>query len=142
MRNGDGPDDAHGSDEPRILVVDDDDALRQSVVRTLEKRGYGALGAASATEARALMREISFELALCDIRMPGENGLELTKALHESNPQLAIVMMSGLDDPMMARVSLDNGACGYLVKPFADNELLIAAEAALHRRRQDEQLRA
>ena len=122
-------------DPPRILIVDDDEDLRGFATAVLEGEGLATHAAADATEARELIQKESFALVLCDLRMPGESGLELLAALHEVDPELAVVMVSGMDDPMLARVAFDQGACGYLVKPFGKNELLIAVESGLRQRR-------
>jgi len=142
MPNPNGPKLGGDGDPPQILIVDDDEDLRGFAAEVLGGEGLATLTAASAAEARDLIDRQSFALVLCDMRMPGESGLELLAALREADPELAVVMISGLDDPMLARVAFDRGACGYLVKPFRKNELLIAVEAGLHRRREEAHQRA
>ena len=71
---------------------------------------------------------------LCDIRMPGESGIDLLTELTADFPDVAVVMTTGVDDPHIADVAFGIGAFGYMVKPFDTNELLISLASALHRR--------
>jgi diguanylate cyclase (GGDEF)-like protein len=118
----------------RVLVVDDEDTLRRLTRRHLEKAGYECEDAPDAAAARVLLAEQSFEVVLCDVRMPGESGLELIKHITESYPDTSTVMISGLDDTGTAEQALEHGAVGYVVKPFERNELLINVANALNRR--------
>jgi putative two-component system response regulator len=118
-----------------VLVVDDDSGIRTMIVRILERAGYECTEAPDAMSARARARENLFELVTCDIRMPGGSGLGLVRDLRESDPDVAIVMVSGMDDPDTAEIASDLGAYGYVVKPFGPNQMLIAASNALRRRR-------
>ncbi|MEY2423259.1 MAG: cyclic di-GMP phosphodiesterase [Acidimicrobiaceae bacterium] len=119
----------------RVLLVDDDDAFRTSLARTLMAHGYECLEAASSAEARVVLSaEQNVVAVLCDIKMPGESGMELLRELTADAPDLAIVMMTGVDDPDVAEVAFEFGAFGYLIKPFDTNELLICLGSALKRR--------
>jgi diguanylate cyclase (GGDEF)-like protein len=118
----------------RVLVVDDEDALRRHTRRHLEKAGYVCEDAPDAAVARRLLAASSFEVVLCDVRMPGESGLELIQHITEAYPDTSTVMISGLDDTQTAERALELGAVGYVVKPFERNELLINVTNALNRR--------
>jgi putative two-component system response regulator len=120
---------------PTVLVVDDDDRFRATLVRMLAGAGYECAEAATAEHARAqLARADGFAVLLCDVRMPGESGIELVRDVTAELPELAVVMVTGSDDPETARLAFDSGAYGYLVKPFTPNELLVSLAGALSRR--------
>jgi diguanylate cyclase (GGDEF)-like protein len=118
----------------RVLVVDDEDTLRRLTRRHLEKAGYECADAPDAAAAREVLASRSFEVVLCDVRMPGESGLDLIRHITESYPDTSTVMISGLDDTETAEQALELGAVGYVVKPFERNELLINVANALNRR--------
>ena len=108
-----------------VLIVDDEGLVRESLTRILERGGYRCVSAADASSAREMLREESFDLILCDIRMPGLSGTELLEQIAAELPDTATVMVTGTDDPEVARHALALGAYGYIVKPFRPNELLI-----------------
>lgn len=124
-----------GTSPTKILIVDDDDAFRRGLARILSGDGYDCMEASSTSEARDRLRaEAGIAAALCDIRMPGESGIELLKGLASDFPDVAVVMITGLDDPETAEVALEIGAYGYVVKPFDRNEIRINLASALKRR--------
>ena len=116
-----------------ILVTDDRPEVLRLVDRTLGKR-YRCEFASSVAEAREKLTESEFELALCDIQMPGESGLVLIEEIAKRHPDTAIVLITGVDDPDIAKRAFRLGAHGYLVKPFWPGQLLITAMNALRRR--------
>jgi diguanylate cyclase (GGDEF)-like protein len=118
----------------RVLVVDDEDLLRRHTQRHLQRSGYTCDAAADAAEARVLLARESYEVVLCDVRMPGESGLDLIDHITTAHPDTSTVMISGVDDTETAERALRLGAVGYVVKPFERNELLINISNALHRR--------
>ena len=123
----------HRSD--RILIVDDDDIIRGLVFRWLTDHGYACRSAANGEEALGLLRESEFSLLVSDIVMPGMSGLELLKVVREQFPDMAVIMASSLDDRATAIGALRNGAHGYVIKPFDENEIAINVANALERRR-------
>lgn len=118
----------------RVLIVEDDETLRRSVRRSLEGAGHEVLEAGAVPEARSLLYEVGIELVLCDITLPGDSGLELVRWLSYALPEVAVVMLTGMDDPAVAREALEMGAYGYLVKPTRPNEVLINVVSGLKRR--------
>lgn len=122
----------------RLLIVDDDEQLRVSIGRILAGAGYECRMAASTAEARGLLQETAPDLLICDVRLPGESGLDLIASLHPGGDGPPVLMISGEDDPLVAEVAIEHGAYGYLVKPFDQRELLINVSNALHRRRLEE----
>ena len=90
--------------------------------------------ASSAAEARERLAEREFALVICDVNMPGESGPELTRWIRDNQPDVAVLVASGVDDPDVALSVLDLGAYGYLVKPFKRHEVQINVANALQRR--------
>jgi putative two-component system response regulator len=123
------------ADTERILVIDDDPAILRLIELLLEDAGYQCATAESAAEARRIAAADTFSLALCDMTMPNESGLDLARHLCGCHPELAVVMVTAMDDPQIAQMALDCGAYGYVVKPFTRSVLHIAVVNALHRRR-------
>ncbi len=120
--------------DARVLVVDDTDQVRTLVTRLLEKHGHVCVAAANAAEAREHLANESFDLALCDVKMPGESGVDLAEYILEAHPSTAVLMVTGVDEPESALRALELGAYGYVIKPFSINQLLISVVNALRRR--------
>jgi putative two-component system response regulator len=119
----------------QILIVDDDDVFRQGLRRILARHGYACEEAASASEALATLAAVpGVAAALCDVRMPGESGIDLARTLAADHPDVAVLMTTGEDDLETAELALEIGAYAYLTKPFTPNEILIALSGALRRR--------
>jgi putative two-component system response regulator len=114
----------------RILVTDDREEMLRLVDRTLGER-YECEFATGVAEARERLGGAAFQLALCDIQMPGESGLVLVEEIARDHPETAIVLVTGIDDPKVAKKAFELGAHGYLVKPFQSGQLLITAANAL-----------
>jgi putative two-component system response regulator len=119
----------------KVLLVDDDETFRRSTALLLAGHGYSCVEAASSAEAHAVLdTEQDVAAVLCDIRLPGPSGTELLIELAADFPDVAVVMITGVDDPGVAEVAFGLGAFGYLVKPVETNELLINLAGALKRR--------
>lgn len=121
--------------EPRsLLLIEDDPDVGPLLRRMLEDGGYEATLATSAETARELLAENSFPLAICDINLPGISGLEMLEMVDRDDPDLAIIIASGVSDPAVGALATERGAYGYLIKPFDQDQLLITVANALHRR--------
>jgi putative nucleotidyltransferase with HDIG domain len=118
----------------KILIVDDEEPIRRLLMRYLGATKYYCVAAANAMEARDLFEEEEFAVILCDINMPGETGLELVRELKSRNGDLAAVMVTGADEPSIAKTAFEIGAYDYIVKPLEQNRVLISVANALHRR--------
>jgi len=118
----------------RILVVDDEEYIRDLISEILRTKGYECSLAANASEARDLLGKHRFELILSDINMPGESGLDFIRYAVNEYPDTAAVMVTATDDLMVAEVALEIGVYDYLVKPFELNAVLISVGNALLRR--------
>lgn len=119
---------------PRILVVDDEEPVRRALIRILERRGFDCTGAEDVTTARATLSSENFDLVVSDMNMPGESGLDLVTSVVMNHPDTATLMCTGVDDADLARTAIEIGAYGYIVKPFEQNEIVIAVLNALRRR--------
>ncbi|MEY2571595.1 MAG: cyclic di-GMP phosphodiesterase [Acidimicrobiaceae bacterium] len=132
FRVGDMP--AIFGDTAAALVVDDDEQLASVLNRLLSREGYVCTIASNAAQARARLAESRFAVALIDVMMPGESGLELAADLLAHTPDLAVVMVTGVDDPHLAELALESGAYGYVVKPFRPSQVVITVANAGRRR--------
>ena len=102
----------------RLLVVDDEEGIRTLLVRALAARGYQVDVAASGAGALEAMRATRFVGMLCDVRMPGMSGTETLRRALAIDPDLAVLMLSAVNDAATASDALSAGALDYLVKPF------------------------
>jgi len=105
-----------------ILVVDDDEGVRKVLARWITEMGYIVKSAADADTALVMMGEFSVDLALCDVRMPGHDGLWLVDQVRRLHAETPVALATGLIemDPM---VTLRPGVVGYIVKPFNRDDL-------------------
>lgn len=118
----------------RLLVVDDEEAIRTSLARFLRGRGFDVTTADSGMTALTALEQERFVGILCDIRMPGMTGLELVPKALAGDPDLAIVMLTAVNDAPTATEALGLGAMDYLMKPVELTDLAAALERALHKR--------
>jgi putative two-component system response regulator len=126
--------DSEGRD--RVLVVDDEKLVRRMIERMVTAvGGLECDTAADAAEARLLLGARDFALVICDLNMPGESGVELTRWITQNHPDVAVVMATGVDDPAVAAAAIEFGAYGYMIKPFKRHEVAINVANALRRRR-------
>jgi len=117
-----------------ILVVDDEASVGSLLRRILENHGYHCTTAVDTGEARTYLKEKNFDLILSDINMPGETGLDLILDIKDKYPNTAVVMVTVIDDQETARVALEMGIYGYIIKPFDEAQILISVANALRRR--------
>lgn len=117
-----------------LLIVDDDLLLAATLAELLEAEGYRCSIAGSAEQARDIASDKAFAVALVDVLMPGDSGLELVAWLVEAQPDVSVVMISALDDPNIAEIAARAGASGYLLKPFSEKQVVIAVNHASHLR--------
>ncbi len=101
-----------------VLVVDDEVGIRDVVTQWLEKGGYRVVAAANAAEALLLVHDAPPAVAVCDIRMPGRDGLWLAQQIRQDAPETAVIMATGVRDVGAAVLSLRQGVIDYLEKPF------------------------
>lgn len=124
---------SRASPETHILVVDDDDRIRDLTRQFLGREGHRMTAAADAAAARRLLQIFSFDLVILDIMMPGEDGLSLLKALRDEDNQTPVLLLTARGQPSDRIEGLKNGADDYLTKPFEPEELALRAAAILRR---------
>jgi two-component system OmpR family response regulator len=115
----------------RILIVDDDPVVRQFVDLVLTQHGYAISSAAASDTAMQILGRESFALVLLDICMPGMSGLDILRLMKSRQNKPKILMMTGERDPATIMQAIEQGAAGYLVKPFKPLDLLKRVEVAL-----------
>lgn len=118
-----------------VLVVDDEAHIRESLKRLVTHFGFDVKTAASAEEADHWMSSLRFDVVLLDIELPRMKGVEFLSWALEKDPEQAIIMLTGLDDPDLALECIDKGARTYLVKPVEADFLRYALRDALAMRK-------
>ena len=118
----------------RVLVVDDEESIRNSIGKFLNARGYDVAVVASGPEALETLARERFDALLCDVRMPGMSGIEVIPRAIELRPDLAVLMLTAVNDAPTATDALAHGAMDYLMKPIELDDLAKAVERALRKR--------
>ncbi|NLE67496.1 MAG: response regulator transcription factor [Lentisphaerae bacterium] len=119
----------------RILVVEDDAAIRQGLVDALASEGYAPESAADGVEAIRMFSPERFGLVLLDIMMPGRNGYDVCRAIRKTSDTTPILMLTAKSEEIDKVVGFELGADDYLTKPFGIRELLARVAALLRRAR-------
>jgi two-component system phosphate regulon response regulator OmpR len=117
---------------PHILVVDDDQKIRDLLARFLGEQGFRVTTAQDAAAARAAMRGLAFDVILLDVMMPGESGLDLARELKATRP-VPIFMLTARSEPVHRIEGLEAGVDDYLPKPFEPRELILRLRNILNR---------
>lgn len=126
-------------DKSKILLVDDEKLVLATMSVGLQKYGYEVLEASSAKEARELIAKLKPDLAVLDVNMPEENGIELGKwLLKEKN--IPFIFLTGYGDKEILNEGIEAGALSYLIKPVEVNQLAPAIEVALQRAQDNQEL--
>ena len=115
-----------------ILVVDDDDRIRDLLKRYLAENGYRVSVAADGKEARTLLGAVEFDMLVLDVMMPGLNGFDLTEKIRAAS-NVPILLLTARDAAEDRIEGLERGADDYLPKPFEPRELLLRIQALLRR---------
>jgi len=122
--------------KPHLLIVDDEQVIREVLSERLTGAGYQCAAAANAAEALVKLRNGGgYSLVLTDIDMPGQNGIALLKEIRGSLPDIDVVMVTGVVDVDTAIQSIRMGASDYLTKPFNLEEVVLIVERTLEKRR-------
>jgi len=114
-----------------ILIIDDDDQLRKSFNKLLIEEGYGSKCAASGEAGLKIIQEEIPDLVILDMRLPGMNGFETFKAIHEMEPKLPVIIMTAFGTTETAIEATKMGAFDYILKPFDIPEMLMVIKQAL-----------
>jgi putative nucleotidyltransferase with HDIG domain len=122
--------------KPNLLIVDDEQVIREVLTEKLTTAGYACSTAANSAEAlRKIETDQTFSLVLSDIDMPGQNGISLLKDIKTRNPEMDVVMVTGVVDVDIAIQSIRLGASDYITKPFNLEEVVLTVERTLEKRR-------
>jgi DNA-binding NtrC family response regulator len=119
----------------KLLVVDDELIVRDSLQKWFREEGYDVTVADSAQAALSKMGEGRFDLALVDIKMPGVDGVELQKRMHEIDTEMIVIIMTGYASVETAVAALKNGAYDYVAKPFDPDDMAHTVHNALSHQR-------
>src|SRR3989442_15417451 len=122
----------------QLLLVEDDNAMREMLESLFRQEGYLVSEASSASAALDLVRQTDFDVVLSDIKMPGKSGLELVGELRELRPDTPVVLMTAFGSIDTAVDAMRAGAFGYTTKPFQPEEVLRTVKRALDRRSVEE----
>ncbi len=119
-------------EKAHLLVVDDDDRIRALLKTYLSQHNYRVSVAANAARVRRLLKTLAFDLVVLDVMMPGEDGISLTKFIHETS-EMPVLLLTARGEPSERIEGLRAGADDYLGKPFEPEELLLRIGAILRR---------
>jgi len=126
----------------KLLIVDDELSVRDSLAKWFTEEGYEVAAAEGASEALTRVAEQTFDVALVDIKMRGTDGIELQRRLHEIYPDMLVIIMTGYASVETAVAALKNGAYDYVNKPLDPDEIAhLVTKAISHRRTQQENVR-
>lgn len=128
---------ARALDDPsvkRVLVVDDEEAIRSALAKFLRTAGYEVYTAESGSLALDLLGRVKFVCMLCDVRMPEMSGLDILPEALKRDPDLAVMMLTAVNDAPTATEALSHGAMDYLMKPVELPVLRDAVARVLHKR--------
>jgi excisionase family DNA binding protein len=118
-------------DRPTVLVVDDDETVREMLSISLSAADYEVVTAADGSAALAALHRMPCDLLMADLKMPGMDGLTLIREARKHSPALPVVIVTGLPSEASAIEAIDIGVSGYLTKPFAVSKLLDVVARAL-----------
>ena len=130
-RDGEGTKPASADPTASVLIVDDENSVRDLMTRWLEAGGYAVTTASNAEEALGRLEASPPAVALCDIRMPGRDGLWLAQRIRQQYPETAVIMATGVQDADTAVETIQQGVIAYLTKPFGRDRLRLAVTRGL-----------
>ena len=119
------------SEMPTVLIVDDEEAIRDLICEELTEAGYICDIASNVDEALTKLGTNNFDLALLDIKLPGMSGMDLLKMIGELYQMIKIIMMTGVNDLNTAVEAMKLGASDYIVKPFTLDKLIASVDTVL-----------
>lgn len=126
-----GPAKAPGGRRPRVLVVDDEQIVRDLLLVTLASADYDVESAPDGARAIQMLRAASFDLLITDVRMPGTDGLAVVREARRQSGTMSIVIITGASSEAIAIEAINLGVNGYLTKPFGVERVLAVAARAL-----------
>jgi len=127
------PSDIIGSAD--ILIIDDEPVIQDGCRIALSEKGHTIDACGSVREGREAVQQKSYDLVLLDMKLPDGDGIDLLKHFREAMPRMAVIVMTGYSTVQNAVQAMKLGASDYLTKPFSDDELILAAEKAIAKKR-------
>ncbi len=118
-----------------ILVIDDEEVMRDSCKQILSRQGHHVKLAENGYQGLELLKEKSFDLVILDLKMPGIDGMEVLEKIKESSPETAVVVITGYATVESAVEAMRRGAYDFLPKPFTPEEFRLIIERALEKKR-------
>jgi putative nucleotidyltransferase with HDIG domain len=118
-----------------LLIVDDEQMIRDLLALTLSREKYTCFQSSNSEEGLSVLKEKEIDLALLDVMMPGSSGIEMLKDLKSISPDTAVLMITALSDMETALACIHLGADDYITKPFSIDNILVKARSALEKRR-------
>ena len=128
--------------ETRILIVDDDPFICRQLEELYSSQQYAVSSAPNAPEALRLLQEHEFSLAVVDLKIPGTDGIGLTREIRDRWPDLDVIMITGYASIKGAVEAIKQGASDYITKPFQKEEILLATEKRSEERRVGKECRS
>ncbi|MCB0329186.1 MAG: sigma-54-dependent Fis family transcriptional regulator [Bdellovibrionales bacterium] len=128
-----------------VLVIDDEETIRSSLKLNLQLAGYEVSVAEKAEPAFSMLSDQEVDIVLCDLRMPGIDGMSFIERCHATNPNTAIILMTGFGNHELALEAMRRGAYDYISKPFDPQELILTLKKVEEReqlRHENEELRS
>ncbi len=122
-------------DKFRVLLVDDEDDFRNTLMKRLETRNVPVTGAAGGDEALALMRDQDFDIVVLDVKMPGKDGIETLQEIKKLKPQTEVILLTGHASVESGIQGMRLGAFDYVIKPTPLDELLDKMQQAFERKK-------
>jgi len=120
-------------DPIRVLVVDDEEVMRNLMIKILEKAGYKVATAGGGVMAKRILAEQPIDIVLTDVKMPDVNGFDLLREIKSDYPHIAVIMMTAYADAFTIKDALLAGADEYITKPFKHYEVTVVIERAYWR---------
>mgnify|MGYP002713434762 CR=1 FL=1 len=117
----------------KVLILDDEDSIRQFMKINLEYQGYETVEAATGEEALRLFEEENPAVAILDVMLPGISGFEVCEAIREKSPRTGIIMVSAKSQDIDKILGLERGADDYIIKPFNPQELILRVRSLMRR---------
>ena len=122
------------SDKNRILIVDDDETVRRSYLRSLESISNNIEAASDGEEALQTMEQKPFDVVLLDMRMPGQDGLSVLRTIKQKWPESEVVIITGYPTVASAKEAVRLGAYDYVAKPVGPQDVLNVTDGAITRK--------
>lgn len=117
----------------RVLIVEDNEPVRQSMRRSLKRNGYEVMEAANGKEAISIIEKLSPDIVVTDILMPEMDGLEFIRWLSKSRPDVPVIVLTEYVDPIYLEAAMQLGASVRLHKPFKEEQLMSAIVKVLQK---------